>query len=91
MAESCTATRTDEAPVGVAAHPHAAALSWLSDEFPAWDITVDVTAGWDGNDRDLWVATRRGHHPQRELTAAKLHTRLDEYEERERRRMALAN
>lgn len=97
MAESCTAARPDltgtESGTGLVADRdrNDAARTWLAEEFPAWDIAVDTTAGWDGVARDLWVASRDGHHPQRELTAAKLHTRLDEYEERERRRVAFAS
>lgn len=93
MAESCTATRTEVETTGVRLAErdrHAAALAWLGDEFPSWTIDVATTAGWNGTERDLWVASRDGHHPQRELTAAKLHTRLDEYEDRERRRRAFA-
>ena len=66
-------------------------VSWLEDEFPGWTISIDETAGWRGELRPVWIARREGHHPQAELTAAKLHTRLSEYLERENRRKALMN
>lgn len=69
----------------------AAAVAWLETEFPGWTIDVDATATWEGDLRSLWIARRDGHHPQAELTAAKLHTRLTEYLEREDRRRALTN
>jgi hypothetical protein len=65
--------------------------SWLESEFPGWSITVDETATWEGDLRPLWIARREGHHPQAELSAAKLHTRLTDYLDREERRHALAN
>lgn len=66
-------------------------IAWLEDEFPGWRVSVDETAGWQGELRPLWIARRDGHHPQAELTAAKLHTRLSEYLGREGRRRALMN
>ncbi|MCC5950220.1 MAG: hypothetical protein JJT89_17350 [Nitriliruptoraceae bacterium] len=66
-------------------------IDWLEVEFPGWSVELDDTATWDGNLRPLWIARRDGHHPQAELTAAKLHTRLTEYHEREDKRRALAN
>lgn len=74
-----TATRVD------------ATLRWLQEEFPAWTFTVDETATWEGDLRPLWIARRTGHHPQAELTAAKLHTRLTDYLQRVSRRQALGN
>jgi hypothetical protein len=65
--------------------------AWLEAEFPGWSVTVDETATWEGSLRPLWIARREGHHPQAELTAAKLHTRLTDYLDREERRHALAN
>jgi hypothetical protein len=65
-------------------------ITWLETEFPGWTITVDETATWRGL-RPIWVARCEGHHPQAELTAAKLHTRLTEHLEREGRRTALSN
>ena len=65
--------------------------AWLESEFPGWSITVDETATWEGDLRPLWIARREGHHPQAELSAAKLHTRLTDYLDREERRHALAN
>lgn len=66
-------------------------VAWLEAEFPGWHITIDETATWEGTLRPLWIARHEGHHPQAELTAAKLHTRLTEYLERAHRRSALAN
>jgi hypothetical protein len=73
--------------------PHAteATIAWLEAEFPGWGFDVDETATWEGDLRALWIARRDGHHPQAELTPAKLHTRLVEYLEREERRRALSN
>jgi hypothetical protein len=65
--------------------------AWLESEFPEWSISVDETATWEGPLRPLWIARREGHHPQAELSAAKLHTRLTDYLDREERRHALAN
>lgn len=61
-------------------------LHWLRSEFPDWDVRVDRTTTVDGTERPLWVALREGHHPQSELTAAKLHSRLADYLDREERR-----
>lgn len=69
----------------------AAYVAFLREEFPDWDFQVGETEGWGGESRELWVARRDGHHPQSELTAAKLHTRLSAYLERESRRHAHAN
>lgn len=68
-----------------------ALVAWLSDEFPGWTIEVDETATWEGDLRPLWIARREGHHPQAELTAAKLHTRVSDYLAREDRRRAMGN
>ncbi len=68
-----------------------AAVEWLEDEFPGWTITIDRTATWQGELRPLWIARSEGHHPQAELTAAKLHSRLADYLTREERREALRN
>lgn len=67
------------------------AIDWLEAEFPGWTIEVDETSTWEGTLRPLWIARREDHHPQAELTAAKLHTRLTEYLEREERRRAPSN
>jgi hypothetical protein len=61
-------------------------LAWLRSEFPDWDVRIERTSSTDGRERPLWVALREGHHPQSELTAAKLHTRLSDYLDREVRR-----
>jgi hypothetical protein len=61
-------------------------LEWLRAEFPDWEVRVERTTTVDGTERPLWVALREGHHPQSELTAAKLHSRLADYLDREGRR-----
>ncbi|MDX1621692.1 MAG: hypothetical protein R3320_11920 [Nitriliruptorales bacterium] len=66
------------------------AIEWLESEFPGWDVEVDETATWTGH-RPLWIARREDHHPQAELSAAKLHTRLSEYLEREGRKKPSSN
>lgn len=66
-------------------------LGWLESQFPGWAFDVDQTATYLGELRPLWIATRGGHHAQAELTAAKLHTRLSEYLDRQERREALMN
>lgn len=68
-----------------------AAISWLEDEFPGWSVDIDSTSSWDGELRALWIARREGHHPQAELSPAKLHSRLSDYHLREARKQALAN
>ena len=67
------------------------AIAWLEAEFPGWRITIDRTATWEGELRPLWIARSPGHHPQAELTAAKLHSRLSDYLDREERREAMRN
>lgn len=62
------------------------ALAWLRSEFPDWDVRLDRTTTAEGEERPLWIALREGHHPQSELTAAKLHSRLADYLDREGRR-----
>lgn len=87
-----TETRDVAADAGAGLDEQAArTIDWLETEFPGWSVELDDTATWDGNLRPLWIARRDGHHPQAELTAAKLHTRLTEYHERVDRRRALAN
>jgi hypothetical protein len=61
-------------------------LDWLRAEFPDWDVRIERTTTVDGQERPLWIALREGHHPQSELTAAKLHSRLADYLDREDRR-----
>jgi len=61
-------------------------LQWLRAEFPDWDVRVERTTTAAGEERPLWVAARDGHHPQSELTPAKLHSRLADYLDREGRR-----
>jgi hypothetical protein len=63
-----------------------AVLDWLRSEFPEWDVRIERTTTADGRERPLWIALREGHHPQSELTAAKLHSRLADYLDREVRR-----
>lgn len=68
------------------ATPEDPVLVWLRSEFPEWDVRIERTTTADGAERPLWVALREGHHPQSELTAAKLHSRLADYLDREGRR-----
>jgi hypothetical protein len=68
-----------------------AAIAWLEDEFPGWTVSIDSTSSWDGQLRALWTARRDGHHPQAELSPAKLHSRLSDYHLRVARKQALAN
>jgi len=67
------------------------AVAWLEDEFPGWTVDLDDTATCAGELRSLWIARRPGHHPQAELSAAKLHSRLSDYLQREQRRRAYSN
>jgi hypothetical protein len=67
-----------------------ATLTWLRAEFPEWEVSVERASTGHG-ERVLWVAAREGHHPQAELSAAKLHTRLADYLDREARRSAARN
>jgi hypothetical protein len=66
-------------------------LGWLRTEFPAWEVSIARTTTADGTERPLWTASREGHHPQSALSAAKLHTRLADYLDRESRRSAARN
>lgn len=66
-------------------------IAWLEDQFPGWTIHVDRTDTGVGELRPLWIASRDGHHPQSELSASKLHTRLSDYLDRQERREALMN
>ncbi len=86
MSEQQTGAQTlerDPAQTAVDGHP---VLDWLRSEFPDWDVRIDRTTTTDGRERPLWIAVREGHHPQSELTAAKLHSRLADYLDRELRR-----
>jgi hypothetical protein len=65
---------------------HGETIAWLEQEFPGWSVDVNLTTGWSGTERHLWIASQTGHHPQSELSAAKLHTRVTEYLERGRLR-----
>lgn len=67
------------------------AVQWLESEFPGWTIDLDETATWEGELRSLWIARQDGHHPQSELSAAKLHSRLSDYLQRESRRRSFSN
>lgn len=66
-------------------------LAWLESEFPGWSVDTDESSTWGGDLRPLWIARQDGHHPQAELTAAKLHTRLTEYLDRAEARRAMGN
>lgn len=78
-------------PSGTAGAATLTTLAWLHEEFPDWRFDVDRTATWEGGLRPLWIARKDGHHPQAELSPAKLHTRLTEYLAREARRHVLSN
>ena len=91
MNETKNDTTLHHTPRGPGAPAPEATIAWLQEEFPGWGFDLDETATWEGDLRALWIARREGHHPQTELTAAKLHTRLVEYLEREERRRALSN
>jgi hypothetical protein len=67
------------------------ALAWLREEFPDWEVSIMRTSTSDGLERPLWTASREGHHPQSALSAAKLHTRLADYQDRAARRNASRN
>ncbi len=74
------------------AEEHSETLAWLEEEFPEWAIEVAATnTRTDDRLQPIWIAHKDGHHPQSELSAAKLHTRLSEYLQREERREALMN
>lgn len=85
-----TATITADRPADLDAAA-TTTIAWLESEFPGWDVSVATAAGSGGEQRPLWIARRDGHHPQSELSAAKLHTRLTDYHDREDRRRALSN
>lgn len=84
------ATAVDDRGEAFAAE-HAEAIDWLESQFPDWTIEVAATTTWADELRPIWIAHKDGHHPQSELSAAKLHTRLTEYLEREDRRDAMMN
>lgn len=86
-----TEATTQRAPAPADAEGMSVAVDWLQSEFPGWTIDIDNTSTWEGDLRPLWIARSPGHHPQAELTAAKLHTRLSDYLDREARRQALRN
>ena len=85
MTDVTTRTRPDEAT------ELRSTIDWLEDQFPGWTIHVDETDTGVGELRPLWIASRDGHHPQSELSASKLHTRLADYLDRQQRREALMN
>lgn len=63
--------------------------TWLEHEFPGWQVEVTEARGWQGTRHALWTARQPGHHPQAELSPAKLHSRLSDYLHREGRRSRL--
>lgn len=91
MSETTNDTTTRSSERTGAADNRMVAVEWIESEFPDWSVQIDETATWEGELRPLWIARRDGHHPQAELTAAKLHSRLSDYVHREQRRNALAN
>lgn len=70
---------------------HAAALDWLASEFPEWEFEVGSASTISKREVVCWIARREGHHPQSELSAGKLHTRLTEYAARHAARFAANN
>lgn len=70
---------------------HADTREWLEEQFPEWAIEVAATSTWSEGLRPIWIAHKDGHHPQSELTAGKLHTRLSEYIERREHHRARMN
>lgn len=90
--DTAQAPSTPSVTDGSALDPQArATIAWLESEFPDWRIDIDESASWRGELRPLWIARRDGHHPQAELSPAKLHTRLDDYHKRTEARRALSN
>lgn len=61
-------------------------ISWIEDQFPGWCVSVATTRTGRGDLAPIWIARADGHHPQAALSAAKLHTRLSDYQAREARR-----
>lgn len=86
-----TTPTTQHAPAPAEDEGVSVAVDWIQSEFPGWTIAIDNTSTWEGDLRPLWIARSPGHHPQAELTPAKLHTRLSDYLDREARRQALRN
>lgn len=82
---------TQRTPTSTTSTTLSSTIAWLEAEFPGWSVDVDETSTWEGDLRSLWIARRPGHHPQSELSAAKLHSRLSDYHNREERRRALSN
>ncbi|MGH3443560.1 MAG: hypothetical protein ACRDUY_16245 [Nitriliruptorales bacterium] len=68
-----------------------AALQWLASEFPEWEFEVSKASTISKREVACWVARREGHHPQSELSAGKLHTRLTEYAARQASRFPQDN
>lgn len=60
---------------------HGPALEWLEGEFPEWEFSLDMATTSNG-DVILWIASQDDHHPQSELSPAKLQRRLTEYMDR---------
>jgi hypothetical protein len=86
-----TVSQTTHPPQQAGSHAVEPTVTWLQQEFPGWSFDVSETVTWEGDARSLWIARREGHHPQAELSPAKLHTRLSDYLEREDRRGSLMN
>lgn len=70
---------------------NAAALEWLASEFPDWEFEVSEASTISKQQVTAWIARRNGHHPQSELSAGKLHTRLTEYAARQSSRFPQDN
>lgn len=85
------ATRPDATTTAAQPDAPTSHVEFLRSEFPDWDFEVGTTESWNGATRELWIARRDGDHPQAELTAAKLHSRLSGYLDREAAKQALRN
>jgi hypothetical protein len=65
-------------------------IAWIEHQFPGWSVSVATTRTGRGDYKPIWIARAEGHHPQAALSAAKLHTRLSDYQAREDRRERFA-
>jgi hypothetical protein len=66
-------------------------IAWIEQQFPGWSVSVTDTRTGRGDLRPIWIARADGHHPQAALSAAKLHSRLCDYQAREDRRDRFAS